>query len=338
MIIGIGLAIFAGFLGGIALLPLRYTTKWSFESTWFFWCLFAYIILPLIVVVGFVPNFMAVYREVGIRLFGLAVVAGFFAGAGGFLMGFSTSKIGVASSNAIANGLSLALGSIIPLMFQHKEILKSSMLYWLILGLILSLIGVSIFAYASHIKGKAEELSNVGSLSKTSRNTIIGLIAAFVAGLFFPVINLGIAFADDFMKVAVKYGSDESIMTFVFYLPLFLGAFISNSAYSITMWKRQRTSKEIGNSQTKRIILIAFGMAVVWTVSNLAYGWSMPFMKGYGPVVGWPLFMALCNIGAVALEYFIGDWKGKALKIMLLGMFVLTLSIFIFTMCSMQFQ
>jgi len=181
-------------------------------------------------------------------------------------------------------------------------------------------------------------LSNVGSLSKTSRNTIIGLIAAFVAGLFFPVINLGIAFADDFMKVAVKYGSDESIMTFVFYLPLFLGAFISNSAYSITMWKRQRTSKEIGNSQTKRIILIAFGMAVVWTVSNLAYGWSMPFMKGYGPVVGWPLFMALCNIGAVALEYFIGDWKGKALKIMLLGMFVLTLSIFIFTMCSMQFQ
>jgi L-rhamnose-H+ transport protein len=323
MIPGITLAVIAGFLGGTALLPLRYTTKWSFESTWFFWSIFSYLILPSIIVICFVPHFLAVFQEVGLKLFMLVLFSGIVSGTGGFLMGFSTSKIGIASSNAIANGLALALGSIIPLIFQHK---------------VLSLAGVFIFAYASHYNSKTDSSARPGAIQKSSGGTMIGLVAAFVAGLLTPTMNLGIAFADDFMKVAAKYGTSESFMTFAFYLPLFFGSFITNIAYTVIMWYRKGTFREIANADNKKIIIIALAMALIFMISNLAYGWAMPHMQGYGPVLGWPIYLTLCNIGAVIVECILGDWKGKALKVLLLGILVLTLAIAIFAFCSMKFN
>jgi hypothetical protein len=343
MIIGIGLSVLAGFLGGSALLPLRYTTRWSFENVWFIWCLLSFIIAPLIIVIGFVPSYLKIYEEVGSRMLIMVIGAGFIAGIAAFLTGYSVSKIGIAGSNAIANGLALALGSIIPMIIQHKEVIKSTMFVWLMLGLVLSVAGVIVFALASHYRDQNDnprlrtEMNPAPDKKKKSRDTLLGIVAAFGAGLLYPGINLGIAFADEYMKVAVKYGSSEAIMTYVFYLPYYIGAFFSNTAYSVVFWFRKRTYREIGIPGTRRIITWIFIMSFVWTISNLLYGWAMPAMKGMGPVLGWPVYLAVCSIGAVIIEICLGDWKGKALKVMLMGMIVLTLSITIFALCSMHF-
>ena len=71
-------------------------------------------------------------------------------------------------------------------------------------------------------------------------------------------------------------------------------------------------------------------IAVIWFLGMILYGWIMPLMKGYGPVLGWPVLMAAISIFSAVVEYFHGDWGGRALRTLCYGLVVLTASIGIF--------
>jgi L-rhamnose-H+ transport protein len=332
---------FSGVLTGLCFLPMRYTVKWSFENTWFVWCLVSLVFLPPLIAWLFIPHLGSVYEVVGSRLIWLVLGSGLLAGMSGFLYGLGISKIGLAGANALSNGISLAIGSFVPLAIQHPDVMKTRLGIGLMLGLMLALTGVIVAAFASHYRGGlAAENTSVESPggSKTpvrsSKGVLLGIGVSIGAGLLFPAQNLGIAFADEFMKVARQFGSSEVFMTYAFYVPYFATSFVSNGIYSVIMWRRRGSLREWRLPETPRYLWLIMIMAVAWTVAMLTYGWAMPFMGGYGPVIGWPVSLATCNIAAALVETLYGDWKGKALKVLSLGLILLTVSIGIFGFCN----
>jgi len=44
------------------------------------------------------------------------------------------------------------------------------------------------------------------------------------------------------------------------------------------------------------------------------YGWAMPWMKTYGPIIGWPVCLTVQLVVSAVIEYFCGDWRGRALR------------------------
>ena len=83
---------------------------------------------------------------------------------------------------------------------------------------------------------------------------------------------------------------------------------------------------------------MAVGMAVLWIIGCVLYGWAMPWMKSFGPVIGWPVSMACTNVASAVAEYFYGDWRGRALRTLSYGLLVLTLAIFIFGYANLLIQ
>jgi len=331
-------------LTGLCFLPMRYIKKWSFENTWFAWCLLSLVILPPLIAWAFIPQLMTIYDRVGQHLVLLVLGSGLLAGMSGFLYGLGIARIGLAAANALSNGISLVLGSFIPLVSQRPEVLRTTMGAALLGGILLALVGVVISAIASHFKGAvsvrepARASGEATHASGSSQSAFWGIVVSVSAGLLFPVQNLGIAFADDFMKVARSLGSTEVLMTHAFYVPYFSTSFISNGIYSVIMWRRRGSLGEWRIAETYTYLWLILIMAVAWTLASLTYGWAMPFMGGYGPIISWPVSLAVCNIAAALAEYLYGDWQGRALRVLLWGLLFLTLSISIFGVCNAYFQ
>jgi hypothetical protein len=137
MFIGLLLALLSGFCYGICFLPMRYMNKFAWENTWFVYSLFGVLILPVLRGWLAMPFLFDLYRQVGWRTNSIMLALGFISGAAAVLYGLALIRIGMALVNAIGNGISIVLGSSIPLLIQHREALQGRLGFALVSGVIL---------------------------------------------------------------------------------------------------------------------------------------------------------------------------------------------------------
>ncbi len=337
MYIGIGLAILSGVFLGTCFLPMRYMQKFAWENTWFVWSLVGLLILPPLIAYLTIPSLGQVMSEVGLRLNLIILGVGLVAGTSGIFFGLGLSKVGMTLANSLSNGVSLAVGSFIPLVIQHREALSGKLGATLLVGLFLSLLGVLICSKAGAQRNQESPYAQVespGPKTKVLKHVLQGIVLSIAAGLLTPLQNLGIAFADDYMKVARSHGASEAFMTFAFYIPYLGTAFISNGIYCAYLWKRNHSIREFSEPNGVKFTLMATSMAVLWMVGMLLYGWAIPWMASYGPVIGWPVSLASTSISAAIVEYYYGDWQGQALRTLSYGLVVLLLSITTFALAN----
>lgn len=114
------------------------------------------------------------------------------------------------------------------------------------------------------------------------------------------------------------------------YLPpmLFLPASLLTSGLDFAfLWNKNGTLGRFRAPDVLRYCLGCLRITVIWFSGMILYGWVMPLMKGYGPVLGWPVDMAAIAIFSAVVEYFYGDWRGRALRTLCYGLMTLTVSI-----------
>jgi L-rhamnose-H+ transport protein len=329
MLIGALLAALSGVLTGAAFLPMRYMKKFAWENTWFVWALAGCFIMPPLIACVTIPSLLVVLREVGLRLNLIVLGVGLVAGTSGILFGRSLGKVGMTLANSLSNGVSLVIGSFVPLVIQHRGVLHSSVGASILAGLGLSVLGVVVCAVAGSQRGQESAYMQIDYHGGTRITAVAleGIALSIAAGLLTPFMNFGVAFADDYMKVARAHGASEAFMTLAFYVPYLGASFVSNAIYCGYLWKKNHTAKQFREPNGVRFTLMAVVMAGIWIVGMLLYGWAMPWMHTFGPVIGWPIMLASCNLGVAVIEYFYGDWTGKSLRTLTYGLIALSGSI-----------
>jgi L-rhamnose-H+ transport protein len=339
MLTGVVLAILSGVLTGVCFFPMRYMKKFAWENTWFVWVLSGCVILPVIIGYFTIPSVFGVLREVGLRANLIVLAIGLVAGTSGILLGRALGKVGMTLANSLSNGVSLVIGSFVPLVIQHEGVLHSRLGLVIVAGLVLSVIGVIVCAISGSQRDMESAYMEI-DYGKVTTSTIAlqGIALSIGSGLLTPLQNIGIAFSDNFMKVARNHGSSEVFMTFAFYIPYLGTSFVSNAIYCAGLWKKNDTLKQFHQPNALKYALMAIGMAVIWMIGMLLYGWAMPWMGGYGPVIGWPVMLASTSLGSAVIEYCYGDWKGKALRTLSYGLLALTLSICCFAYLNSALQ
>ncbi len=340
MAIGILLAALSGVFWCICFIPMRYMKEFAWENTWFVWTFFSCLLFPPVIAYLTIPSLVAVFQETGGQLNCIVLVVGLVAGTSGIFFGLGLVRVGMAVANSLANGLSLAIGSFVPLIVQHPEVFDDFVGVVLVTGLSLSIAGVCFCARAG---SQSEQHSaymdaKIQAPHLRRRMVVQGIVLSIAAGLLTPLMNLGLAFAGEFTEVARKHGSSEAFMSFALYLPYLGTSFVSNAIYCTILWKRNRSLKQFVGLGGFYFTTIAAGMAVLWTVGNILYGWAMPWMESYGPILGWPISMASTTVAATLAEYLYGDWKGNALRTLLYGIVMLMGSIILLAYTSLLLQ
>lgn len=340
MFIGMLLAVISGVFLGVCFVPMRYMTKFAWENTWFVWVISGCLIFPPIIAYLTIPSILQVLAQVGLRLNLIMLGVGLVAGMSGICIGRAISMVGITLTNSLSNGMALTVGAFVPLVIQHRGALHGKVGTALIVGLALGALGVVILAVAGSRRKQESAYMKIDYKggSHLTAIAVTGVVLSITAGLLTPLQNIGIAFGGQFMHAARAHGASEAFMTFAFYVPYLGTSFVSNGLYCAYRWKKNGTLKQFKERDGLRFTAMAIGMAVVWIAGLMFYGWAMPYMKTYGPVIGWPVMLASMNLASASVEYCYGDWKGQPLKILSYGLAALTLSIAMFAYSNLLIQ
>src|SRR5579863_4282210 len=150
--IGIATLIAAGVTNASFTMPMKYARKWAWENTWLAWTLFALIALPLAVTIITIPNLSRVYHSAPPQT--ILEVAGFGAGWGvaQVFFGLAVDMIGITLAFSLVLGTSAAVGSLIPMLFLHREHLDVTTRVAILGAIAFVLLGVMLCAIAGMLR------------------------------------------------------------------------------------------------------------------------------------------------------------------------------------------
>jgi L-rhamnose-H+ transport protein len=330
--IGLLLAITSSICFGVCFVPVRYMNKFAWENIWFVYSLFGSAAFPFLLGWVTIPSMFGLYREIGWRMNLLVIAAGLLSGAAVIMYGLALVRIGMALVNALGNGIALLLSAFVPLLIQHREAIQGPLGLSLVLGMAFAVPGVVICAVAASERDQDSAYMDTEQQKERSHARIawIGVGLAIGFGLLQPAMNFGLAFAGDYVKLARAHGTSEAFTCNAFYIPFLAPSLLSSGIYFAYLWKKNRTLGQFRGPNVLRYCLWCVLIAVIWFVGMVLYGWAMPWMKSYGPIIGWPVLMAGITLFSAAVEYLYGDWRGRALRTLTHGLVALTISIAIF--------
>jgi L-rhamnose-H+ transport protein len=299
---GLGLALLAGMMAGNCMLPAKFARRWAWENIWLVFTVFSLIVFPWTLAFARVERLGEIYAGLPLSAFALPLLFGFGWGIAQVLFGLSVARLGLALGYAVIIGLGSLLGTLVPLIFQRREVVGTSQGAVIFIGLAVMVAGIA-------ISGKAGRLREAG---QGAAGDAYGpaLVLAIVCGVMAPMLNYSFAFGDAIAREAIRLGTPATDASYAVWPAGLTGGLIPNLAYSLWLLWRHKTWNRF--ALAGRDFLLPVAMAVFWMGAMAIYGVSAVYLGSLGTSVGWALFQIFmimtANIGGVAT----GEWRKAA--------------------------
>lgn len=305
MLSWIGVAV-AGALNGTFAVPLKTTRTWKFHHIWTVHSLLAMCVFPWLYVFLSVPHWQATLRAVPVSGWLGLIGWGVLFGIASLLYGVAVDLLGIALGFAIQLGLSIVLGSLLPLFWAGAFHLRTARDWLFLTGLAVMVAGVILCAQAGGSKTKAEPAAATGARFRK------GLIIALIGGVLAPTLNFGIQYGTSLLA---RVGEMPGSARFPLLIYLAWAIFLSASALlqaGFCFWRviraRQAGAWTAPGAQRDAAQVVA--MSTVWIASVFLYGRSAFALGRLGNSFGWPIFIALIILTLNAWGIILGEWKG----------------------------
>ena len=325
--LGLLLGLFSGVMTGSFSLPMKKTTRWSWEATWLIWSVCALLIIPWAITLATVPNTLAVFAEASTTDLVLVFAFGVGWGLGAVFFGQSIAMIGISLAFALCIGLAMALGALIP-MFKNPQVFLTPGGILTTLGIAVMVVGVAICAAAGHRKDRQQQQQ--ASSDRPAGRMILGLILAALGGMFSSMLNLAYSFSENIKDVCQDAGVTESSAADPVWALTLLGGLATNVVYCCVLLGRNKTWKDYTKPRTLSHWFLAAGMAAIWMPSIALYGRAAVMMGNLGDSAGWGLYMGMVIVISNVWGFVTGEWRGvhgRPLLLMFIGMALLLIAI-----------
>jgi len=330
VVLGLLLGVLSGVMTGSFSLPMKKTTRWSWEATWMIWSLCALFIIPWAIAFATVPNVVGVLR--GAAASDLALVYAFGAGwgLGAVFFGQSIAMIGISLSFALCIGLATALGALIP-MLRDPGVFGTPAGLWTTAGIALLVVGVSVCAVAG--RKKEQQVTDANGDAEGSGSTgrmALGLVFAALGGILSSMLNLAFNFSGGMMQEAMAAGARASAAADPVWAVTLLGGLTTNVIYCGGLLTRNKTWADYRKAGTKHYFMLAALMAAIWMPSVALYGRAAGMMGALGGSAGWGVYMGIVIVISNVWGFVTGEWKGahgRPVRIMVAGTVLLLLAI-----------
>ncbi|MCM1519935.1 MAG: L-rhamnose/proton symporter RhaT [Lachnoclostridium sp.] len=336
----IGLLIIAigAFCQSSCYVPINKIKDWSWESYWLIQGVFAWLVFPFLGALLAVPA----GHTLGELLCGadpfslwMTIIFGALWGVGGLTFGLSMRYLGVALGQSIALGTCAGLGTImgpvlLNIFFPELDAL-SSLTFSVILGVVVTLLGIAIIGVAGSMKANSlseEEKKAAVKDFNFPKGLAIALLAGFMSGCF----NVGLTFGQD-----INFGelTDPMFRTLPATFLVTLGGFVTNAVFCLYQNSANKTWSDYSNGKVWANNLLFCALAGALWYSQF-FGLSL----GKGFLTDSPTLMTLsfCILMALNVVFsnvwgiILKEWKGcskSTITVLIIGIVVLVISCFL---------
>lgn len=313
-------SVFQGSFG----LGMKYMAPLKWESWWLIHVTIAMIILPMGWAFIAVPDLMGVlgqtFSDPTIQTVALvAMLFGFLWGIGGILFGVSVPYIGLSLTMGIVMGLAGSVGALIPLL-RMENATSTPQFPYVIIGLVITLIGVAVTAKAGIDKDK---LNSEASGEKS--NIVKGILIAVSCGILSALLNVGFVEAAPIAKLAEEMGAIDRNASLAAWVVVLIGAFIMNAGYAIYLLFKNNSWSSFKVPNASKAYRWSILASVFWFGALGIYGQGAALIGPIGGVIGWPMLLGLSLIISNFWAYRAGEWKDarKPFNLLIVGLVVL---------------
>ena len=343
IVIGLIIIAIGAFCQSSSYVPINKIKAWSWESYWLVQGIFAWLVFPIAGAFLAVPEghtFGELFANANTFNVWMTVLFGVLWGVGGLTFGLSMRYLGVALGQSIALGTCAGLGTILGPVFLHmffpEQDPLSKLTFAVILGVVVTLVGIAIIGVAGAMK--ARDLAKAAPSGTSEKNNATdfnfpkGLTIAILAGFMSGCFNVGLTFGAD-----IHFGelTDPMFRSLPATLLVTLGGFVTNAAYCLYQNQKNQTWSDYakGNVWTNNLLFCALA-------GGLWYSQFFGLSLGQGFLTESPTLMTLsfCILMALNVTFsnvwgiILKEWKGcssRTIGVLVAGIVVLILSSFI---------
>jgi L-rhamnose-H+ transport protein len=326
-LLGFVIVFAAGAVQGAFPLPMKYARAWHWENIWLVYSVFGLVIFPWLIAAWTVPDIRGI---LGSAPRGAVTVPFWFGagwGVGGLLFGLGVYRVGLSLTLGIVIGLTSAIGSLMPLLLLHPSRIVDTGLF-VATSVIVTLLGLWLCTAA----GLKRERTAGADQSFRHGSFWVGIAVCVASGVLSPMFNFALIYGEPISSAAAARGAAEFNAPNLILAIAMTGGLIPTALYCGFLLWRNRTWTLFTVPGQSFESLLAILMAAMFAFSNSAYGLGAARLGGLGPVVGWPVFMALQVVAGNVLGVVTGEWAGVSARTMLLlalGTIALTAAAFL---------
>ena len=338
LIIGLLIIAIGAFCQSSCYVPINKIKNWSWESYWIVQGVFAWLVLPFLGALLAVPAGESLFGLfAGAPTFNLwmTILFGVLWGVGGLTFGLSMRDLGVALGQSIALGTCAGLGTImgpvlLNIFFPELNALES-LTFAVILGVVVTLLGIAIIGVAGSMKSAAlseEEKKAAVKDFNVPKGLAIALLAGFMSGCF----NVGLEFGKD-----INFGelTDPMFRTLPATFLVTFGGFITNMIYC---FYQNHVNNTWGDYKKGDVWFNNLFFCLL--AGALWYSQFFGLALGKGFLASSPTLMTLsfCILMALNVVFsnvwgiILKEWKGcspKTIAVLICGIIVLVISCFL---------
>jgi len=337
ILIGLLIIAIGAFCQSSSYVPINRIKQWSWESYWIVQGIFAWLLFPLMGAFLAVPeghSLLELFTANQSFNIWMTIFFGILWGIGGLTFGLSMRYLGVALGQSIALGTCAALGTIMgPVLlntfFPELNALES-LTFAVILGVVVTLIGIAIIGVAGNMKSASlseEEKKAAVKDFNFPKGLAIALLAGFMSGCF----NVGLEFG----KSIHFADTPDMFKTLPATLLVTLGGFLTNAIYCFYQNTKNKTWSDYGKTSvwTNNLFFCALAGALWYSqFFGLSLGRSFFEAGGTMDTLSFCILMALNVIFSNVWGIILKEWKGcskKTIAVLICGIIVLIFSTFV---------
>ena len=340
-ILGTAIHAIGGVSASTCYLPFQKIETWSWGSYWLLQASFAWFIFPVIIGFLTVPELLLVFQRSSDLVIWSTFSLGIIYGFGGLSFGLAIKEIGYSLTYTISIGISAILSTLIPLILKGTLMTEFAKPGGgvLLVGMFLSLIGISLCGYAGH---KKEQDLKSQALNKDNFNSKKGLILTIVAGVLSAVFGISLSVGEPMAVLASEAGAGM----FKGNAGLILstgGAFLTNLIWFGYSGIKEGTIKELmpirkgGNRIWFKNVLLSVLSGGLWYFQFFFYGLGHVNM-GEFMFASWVIHMSMLVFFSFIVGLVLKEWEQVSrftyLKL-LIGLGILILSFIVMTIGSL---
>lgn len=316
--------------------PFKKVKSWAWESYWISQGLFAWIIIPWIFALIFIPKgeLMPIIRESPASAKWMAAFFGMLWGFGGLTFGLALRYLGVALGQSIALGLCAAFGTLLPPIIAGDNLFSTTGGILTVIGVAITVAVIVIIGYAGSLKSK--EMSEEEKKAAVTEFALKkGILIAIFAGIMSACFNFGYEAGKPIEEVALAHGTNPLYQKNPSLIFILLGGFLTNLVYCVFLNIKNKTYKDyftVSGPLLANNLFFTFLAGLLWFFQFHFYGMGSSKLPAGMAIFGWSILMALniaiSNIWGIILR----EWKGvstKTIVVLIIGIIVLILSAFI---------
>ena len=334
-ILGIFFHAVGGFAAGSFYIPLKKVQNWSWESYWLINGIFAWVIIPWLVAIIFVPDLLGLLSQAPVNSIIWSYLFGVLWGIGGLTFGLSMRYLGMSLGMALALGLTATFGTLIPPVYfgNFGYLIAHTSGLITLAGVAVCIIGIAVCGWAGVLKDRNQP-EEQKKLSIKEFNFKKGIWVAFFAGIMSACFAFGIAAGKPIADLAVANNTPALFQNSPVFVVILLGGFTTNFIWCVSLNIKNKSAGDYVAKSTAPVLKNYFFSAlagITWYCQFMFYGMGTTQMGKYD-FASWSIHMAFIITFSNMWGLILNEWRGsnkKTLQIIIAGLIILVLSTFI---------